>query len=316
MMRFDRFTEQAQEAAQLAAEIIKRYGHNQIDTEHIMLALLEQDGKTISLIFKKLKVNTEFLKEKLDTSLRASPKAKLFGGDSSQIYITPRVKRIIDISNEEANQFKDEYISTEHLLLAILTERNTPVARILESGNVVTSDVLAVIKDSRKRPVEKPVPKRSAAITNNDIFIVHGHDDAMKEAVARTIEKIGLNAIVLHERPNQGKTIIEKFTNYSDVGFAIVLLSPDDISLSKHDASDKKSFRARQNVIFELGFFIGKLGRDRVISLYRQVDGFELPSDYSGVLYIPFDDYHHWRFDIIRELKASGYKLDANKLLE
>jgi predicted nucleotide-binding protein len=151
---------------------------------------------------------------------------------------------------------------------------------------------------------------------NNNVFIVHGQDEAMKLSVARTIEKLGLNATVLHEKPNQGKTIIEKFTEYSDVGFAIVLLSPDDISLSTDTAVEKRSFRARQNVIFERGFFIGKLGRNRVVSLFRQADGFELPSDYSGVLFVPFDNYNHWRFDLIRELGASGYKVDANKLLE
>lgn len=138
----------------------------------------------------------------------------------------------------------------------------------------------------------------------------------MKQAVARVVEKLGLNAIVLHEKPNQGKTIIEKFTEYSNVGYAVVLLSPDDVVSSKSNKSDKKIFRARQNVIFELGFFIGKLGRNRVMSLYRQTDNFELPSDYSGVLFIPFDEHYHWRFDLIRELKSSGYQLDANKLLE
>jgi ATP-dependent Clp protease ATP-binding subunit ClpC len=148
-MRFDRFTERAQEAAQRAAEIIKRYGHNQIDTEHILLALIEQPGGVIPQILEKLTVSPEALTERLDATLRASPKANIFGGGAGQIFITPRVKRIIDLANEEANRLKDEYISTEHIFLAILTERNTPAARILESAGLTRDRVYAAIQDLR-----------------------------------------------------------------------------------------------------------------------------------------------------------------------
>jgi len=149
MMRFDRFTERAQEAAQRAAEIIQRYGHNQIDTEHILLALIEQPGGVIPQILEKLSVSPEALTERLDATLRASPKANIFGGGAGQIFITPRVKRIIDLANEEANRLKDEYISTEHIFLAILTERNTPAARILESAGLTRDRVYSAIQDLR-----------------------------------------------------------------------------------------------------------------------------------------------------------------------
>ena len=149
MMRFDRFTERAQEAAQRAAEIIQRYGHNQIDTEHILLALIEQPGGVIPQILEKLSVSPEALTERLDATLRASPKANIFGGGAGQIFITPRVKRIIDLANEEANRLKDEYISTEHIFLAILTERNTPAARILESAGLTRDRVYAAVQDLR-----------------------------------------------------------------------------------------------------------------------------------------------------------------------
>jgi ATP-dependent Clp protease ATP-binding subunit ClpC len=149
MMRFDRFTERAQEAAQRAAEIIQRYGHNQIDTEHILLALIEQPGGVIPQILEKLSVSGEALTERLDATLRASPKANIFGGGAGQIFITPRVKRIIDLANEEANRLKDEYISTEHIFLAILTERNTPAARILESAGLTRDRVYTAIQDLR-----------------------------------------------------------------------------------------------------------------------------------------------------------------------
>jgi len=149
MMRFDRFTERAQEAAQRAAEIIQRYGHNQIDTEHILLALIEQPGGVIPQILEKLSVNSDALVERLDATLRASPKANIFGGGAGQIFITPRVKRIIDLANEEANRLKDEYISTEHIFLAILTERNTPAARILESAGLTRDRVYDAVQGLR-----------------------------------------------------------------------------------------------------------------------------------------------------------------------
>jgi ATP-dependent Clp protease ATP-binding subunit ClpC len=149
MMRFDRFTERAQEAAQRAAEIIQRYGHNQIDTEHILLALIEQPGGVIPQILEKLNVNPEALVERLDSTLKASPKANIFGGGAGQIFITPRVKRIIDLANEEANRLKDEYISTEHIFLAILTERNTPAARILEGAGLSRDRVYDAVQGMR-----------------------------------------------------------------------------------------------------------------------------------------------------------------------
>jgi ATP-dependent Clp protease ATP-binding subunit ClpC len=149
MMRFDRFTERAQEAAQRAAEIIQRYGHNQIDTEHILLALIEQPQGVIPQILESLKVDANALTERLDYILRTSPKANIFGGGAGQIFITPRVKRIIDLANEEANRLKDEYISTEHIFLAILSERSTPAARLLEGAGVTRDRVYEAIQQIR-----------------------------------------------------------------------------------------------------------------------------------------------------------------------
>ena len=168
MMRFDRFTERAQEAAQRAAEIIQRYGHNQIDTEHILLALIEQPQGVITQILELLKVDSNALTERLDYILRTSPKANIFGGGAGQIFITPRVKRIIDLANEEANRLKDEYISTEHIFLAILNERSTPAARLLEGAGGTRERVYDAVQqirggqrvtdpqaETRYRPLEK-----------------------------------------------------------------------------------------------------------------------------------------------------------------
>jgi ATP-dependent Clp protease ATP-binding subunit ClpC len=149
MMRFDRFTERAQDAAQRAAEIIQRYGHNQIDTEHILLALIEQPQGVITQILEKLNIDIEELSDKIDAQLRSSPKANIYGGGAGQIFITPRVKRVVDMANEEANRLNDEYISTEHIFLAILSERNTAISRLLTEEGITKERVYEVVKEIR-----------------------------------------------------------------------------------------------------------------------------------------------------------------------
>ena len=142
---------------------------------------------------------------------------------------------------------------------------------------------------------------------------MHGHNNEQKKSVSRFIEKLGLQAIVLHEQANVGKTIIEKFEKYSKVGYAIVLLTADDKGGLKSDGVEKYNLRARQNVIFELGYFIGLLGREKVCALYE--NEVEIPSDYAGILFVKIDQNSNWKMELLRELKAAGYKIDINKIL-
>lgn len=143
------------------------------------------------------------------------------------------------------------------------------------------------------------------------IFVVHGHNNEIKLDVARTLEKLGLEAIILHEKPNQGRTIINKFADYSDVDFAIVVISADDFGYSKKEGEKDKKLRPRQNVIFELGYFIAKLGIGKVIPLVENKE-IELPGDYDGIVYVPYNE--GWKNQLIQELKALKYNIDANKL--
>lgn len=145
-----------------------------------------------------------------------------------------------------------------------------------------------------------------------DVFIIHGRDDGTKETVARYIEKLGLNPVILHEQPNQGRTIIEKFeSNASQVAFALVLLTPDDEGAIAGEKKHKP--RARQNVILELGYFIGKIGRNRVCALRK--GNVEIPSDYHGVVYISLDNAE-WKLHLVKELKTAGLEIDANLVFE
>jgi len=160
------------------------------------------------------------------------------------------------------------------------------------------------------------------SIVSKKVFVVHGHDEKLKAQVEQFLEKLELQPIILHKQPDQGQTIIEKFEKHSDVLFAIVLFTPDDEGRKKPTKpgwtdpvfSEEPPLkpRARQNVILEFGYFLGKLGRPKVCGLY--CEGVELPSDYDGVLYTKVDADGAWQFKLIKELRAAGFDVDANRL--
>ena len=145
------------------------------------------------------------------------------------------------------------------------------------------------------------------------VFVVHGHDEAAKEATARFLEKLDMQPIILHEQANSGRTIIEKFEKYSeDVGFSVVLLTPDDLGTAQKDPEKLKS-RARQNVVLELGYFLGKLSRNRVCALHK--GDVELPSDIQGVIYIEMDNNGAWKSKLAQELVQAKYTINLEGLL-
>jgi ATP-dependent Clp protease ATP-binding subunit ClpC len=220
MMRFDRFTERAQEAAQRAAEIIQRYGHNQIDTEHILLGLIEQPQGAVPQILELLKVDPVEISERLDYILKTSPKASIFGGGAGQIFITPRVKRIIDIANEEANKLKDDYISTEHMFLAILSEKNTPAARLLEGTGITkerVNDAILQLRggqrvtdpqaETRYRTLEKYSRDLTALAREGKLDPVIGRDKEILR-VMQVLSRRSKNNPVLIGEAGVGKTAI------------------------------------------------------------------------------------------------------------
>jgi predicted nucleotide-binding protein len=142
---------------------------------------------------------------------------------------------------------------------------------------------------------------------------VHGRNDEIKETVARFLAQLDLRPVILHEQPSAGRTIIEKFEAHSDACFAIVLLTPDDVGRLATDAASELRPRARQNVIFEWGFFVAKLGRRNVCALYAE--GTELPSDVSGVIYVELDRKGARKMSLARELKAGGVDVDLNRAI-
>jgi predicted nucleotide-binding protein len=186
-----------------------------------------------------------------------------------------------------------------------LTEGKERSIQLLQRAISALEDDIAVLEEASASPVTE-----SRSLPSNKVFVVHGHDEAALQTVARFLEQLGLEAIILREQPDQGRTIIEKFEDSAaEVGFAVVLLTPHDVAGSV--AAPGSATRARQNVIFELGYFAGALGRGRTC-LLRKGD-VEIPSDLYGVIYVDLDEADGWKLKLVRELKAAKLEFDANR---
>ncbi|NMD26888.1 MAG: AAA domain-containing protein [Chloroflexi bacterium] len=219
-MRFDKFSERAQDVAARAAEIIQRYGHTQIDTEHILLALIEQPEGMVSQILDMLKVDSSELAEFIDNMLRVTPKANIFGGHSGQIFMTPRVKMAVDVAKNEASRLGDEYISTEHLFLAILAERNTMLARKLEEYGITRAKVMEAVQDirgvkkfseTRSEPQYKTLDKYSRNLTQaareGKLDPIYGREVEISRLIQILCRRTKNNPVLIGEA-GVGKTAI------------------------------------------------------------------------------------------------------------
>ncbi len=186
------------------------------------------------------------------------------------------------------------------------TNAKTLILSALKSARLSISDeVLPEVGEIEVNPSGVPL--------SNKVFIVHGHDEKAKHELEIFLTELGLEPIVLHRQADEGKTVIEKFEKHSDVGYAFILLTPDDVSYLSSESdlpeSERKiEFRARPNVIFEFGYFVGKLGRSRVCCLHT--GSVTLPSDVNGLVYKPFSNsIEESGYSIIKELKAAGYHI-------
>lgn len=221
-----------------------------------------------------------------------------------------------DMWMAEINVLNERYLKVHPAYESIhtfYTQRgNNPSAykEMLAQLRVVSADK-EFWSNLKNKDNDNSIKEKSSVIENNKVFIVHGHDESAKQTVARFLEKCGFEAIILHEQVDGGRTIIEKIECYTDVVFAIILYTPCDIGRAKEEKKGRA--RARQNVVFEHGYLIGKLGRNRVCALVK--DGVETPGDISGVVYKNMDSAGAWKTGILREMKDAGIQVDASKLL-
>jgi predicted nucleotide-binding protein len=168
---------------------------------------------------------------------------------------------------------------------------------------------------------KKLFPNQSAASSprtlSRRIIVVSGADNEMKQALTGALTKLSLIPVVMCEEPSQGKKIVENFTrDYSDVGFAVVSLSPDDFGYAKNEDATKRKLRPRQDVVFELGFLLGKLSKGNVLVFFREFANFEIPTDFEGIKLIPFDDRDSWKLALIRELSNCRLVVDGDRILK
>lgn len=186
-------------------------------------------------------------------------------------------------------------------------------SNIMKNISAVTRQVIVPFNRDYKTYVltqGQSVPKLVRPLTNR-IFVVHGHDGEARETVARYLEGIGFEPVILHEQANRSRTIIEKIEANRDVSFAVILLTPDDEGCVKGGAPEP---RARQNVLLELGYFMAHLGRENICALKRGT--VEIPSDFAGVIWEAMDDNGGWKSALARELEAAGHHIDWNKVMK
>ncbi|MGV0938892.1 TIR domain-containing protein [Empedobacter falsenii] len=221
--------------------------------------------------------------------------------------------------NKEYNEYKKRYDDAGTFSFAIIGGRtSSPTEELKKFKDKVNSKLDNLKKLRAKTDLLKSttqekvvVSEKSIVLDKSQVFIVHGHDDEAKTKTARFIEKLGLKSIILHEQASGSKTVIEKIEAYSNVGFGIILYTACDIG-AKAEESPKYKSRARQNVVFEHGFLIGKIGRENVCALVK--GDIETPNDISGVVYVKMDEDEAWHIKIAKELRNSGYEIDMNKL--
>lgn len=184
------------------------------------------------------------------------------------------------------------------------------ISRSLELLKEAQRTLREDLADAQHEAATAPVEVAQTNLLSRRVFVVHGHDEGARETVARFLEKIGFEPIILHEQASRNRTVIEKIEAYHDVGFAVVLLTPDDEGCVK---GGKPEPRARQNVLLELGYFMGRLGRDKVYALKR--GDVDIPSDFAGVVWVPIDASNGWKQALGQELEAAGHEVDWNKVM-
>jgi predicted nucleotide-binding protein len=284
-----------------AQEEATRLNHNYIGTEHLLLGLIREEEGLAAKVLRDLGVEQARVRQVVEDIVGRGQAAP-----GTRLSLTPRTKRVIELAVDEAQKRGHHYIGTEHLLFALVREGDGIAVNVLKSLNVNVDQVRV-----QTLRVLESAPSLKIEPANNNVLIVHGGDDVSKEAVTRFIEQLGLSSTMLRDQPNAGGTIIERF-DYSSVGFVIVLLFPDYLDTAR-DKPDEFKPRARQQVAFELGYFVGKLGPERVCALHKQ--DIEIPFDDQALTYVPMDSAGRWRVALAEAMKRAGMQVDPNKVL-
>nr|WP_232118093.1 nucleotide-binding protein [Luteimonas sp. XNQY3] len=266
--------------------MLKALGHSGFDRFLVQLGLPDPDvGKGSGLMARTTSLAKYAIEHPDAVTAEGRPLAATIVAEAGDIY---RQESLVNITEKEREAFQQASAND-----GAMSDVTNPLWDSVPHGTPHATPPASTI------PV--PVP----ATPNHRVFIVHGHDEAMKLAVSDFVRAIGLDPVILADQPNGGRTVIEKFEKNADVGYAIILLSPDD-----YNPGGRQS-RARQNVVLEWGYFIGRLGRSHVCALKR--GDVELPSDIIGMVWESFDDHGGWKRRLIKEIIEAGIAIDARK---
>lgn len=225
--------------------------------------------------------------------------AAIFGWDSPYVHeVVPLLDRVLQKKDAASRSRAGEAVVKMLRSFVVVVEESNPYE--------VTR------QPATRRGAVSQHESRQAVHAGKDVFIVHGHDHGLMQIVAGFVQRLGLNPIILHEQASRGASLMEKLERHANVAFAVVLLTSDDIGCA---AADKRAMkhRARQNVVLELGYFLAKLGRKKTCALVAE--GVEIPSDYSGVVYVKIKDSDSWKYSLAKELQAAGLPIDISRVL-
>lgn len=307
------------EGLKFADDNISTFGNHARFQKAVALSKLERLPEAISLIEAITAEDKDFREDRFVVSKLVSLYNEEGLFDDATNFLDPlisegvftdmRMKQLLAtvmIKNRKSPQKVLDILSEYSDPRSVYLKRQANDILALEGASSVGANKPAIIGTPTKQE------EREKFSIEGNVFLVHGHNNEAKVSVTRFLEKFGLKVTILHEQPSLGRTIVEKFENYAKVDYAVVLLTGDDIGARK-DTPDKLVPRARQNVVLELGYFLGALGREKVCALVEQ--GVEIPSDFSGVVYVPYDKSNTWQLLLAREIKASGIQIDLNLLM-
>lgn len=273
--------------------------------------LIKSKGKFKEELQERIILGDELLKTNIQTMDDFNKLKKEFS--SWHDYNLELLKQSFNEPYNEYRKHYDEVGTWGGIFLGGRTSPAQEVKEFIDKFNAKVDNLKKLVQktDLLKSSEAEPVNQiDEVEFDKSQVFIVHGHDDLAKVETARFIELLGFKPIILHEQASSGLTIIEKIENYSNVGFGVVLYTPCDIGAMKGNETELK-YRARQNVVFEHGYLIGKIGRKNVAALVK--GNVETPNDISGVVYISMDN--DWKLDLAKELRNSGYPVDMNKVI-
>ncbi|PVX23638.1 MAG: hypothetical protein CW716_11665 [Candidatus Bathyarchaeum sp.] len=215
------------------------------------------------------------------------------------------------------------YDSAEKLVLPnqeplIVAKDKKAAADAIENSKVKGAYLCTEKYLPQTRKTAAPSGKVVPVSARRRVLVACGSDDEMKTALTEALAKLWLVPVVLCEEPGYGRKIVTRIADYADVEFAVVLLSPDDYVYAKGEEPTKRKLKPPQDVVFELGFLLGKLGKERVLVLFRESEKgeFEVNTDFEGVTAAPFDNRDSWKLALIRQLAACGYTVESDRILK